>query len=134
MVLRNEADTQNTDYSVNAQNILDEVTEKSRRQQQISQSKRNMVGTVEYIVGGSRSGPSAKSIDVPSPSAGIPPGMLPQMGPGMAPRGAAAGGSVVSAVPATSGGASPYPAASSESANMTPEVRDALKDLVNKPQ
>ena len=134
MVLRNETDTQNADYSVNAQNILDEVAEKSRRQQQISQSKRTMVGSVEYIVGGSRSGPSAKSIDVPSPGAGPPPGMPPQMIPGMAPRGAAPGGSVAVAPPTGSGDSS-YPSTSaSESVPMASEVRDALKDLVNKPQ
>jgi pilus assembly protein CpaB len=138
IVLRNETDTQNADYSVNAQNILDEVTERSRRQQQ---GRKLAAGSVEFIIGGARSGPTAKSIDVAAPGAGIPPGMVPYMVPGPAPRGAApaapgAGSAAPAAAPGPSSmGGNDYGApATSGSVPMTSEVRDALKDLVNKPQ
>jgi pilus assembly protein CpaB len=136
MVLRNESDTQNADYSVNAQNILDEVTEKSRRQQQANQSRRTLAGggTVEYIVGGGRAAPTARSIEVPAPG-GVPPGMVPYMVPGPAPAGAGAPATPAQPPAQSSMGGNSYASpAESGDVPMTPEVRNALKDLVNKPQ
>jgi len=124
-VLRNETDTRNTDYSVNAQNILDEVTERSRQAKQ-KQFKRTLAGTVEYIVGGQRSGPTARAIDVPTQGTAPPQGTLPA-----APSGAAQPRSP--AAPADSGGYSNQ-GAPSEPVNMSPEIRDALKNLIDKPQ
>ncbi len=105
-VLRNEKDTVSEDFSVNAQNIFDEVTARQNN------NKRSKVGgMVEFIIGGQRSGPSAKSVDVAMPaSTGVPP-LMPKS----------------NASPAAA--ASPY-----DTNGMTPEMKSELKTLLDKPQ
>ena len=112
--LRNEKDTKSEDFSVNSQNIFDEVT---ARANQNKSKQAHVTGTVEFIVGGQRSGPSAKSVDVSVPGAGAPP-MVPSL----------VSGKQASAAPA-SGAASPY-----DSNGMTPEMKSELKNMLDKPQ
>ena len=104
-VLRNEKDLISEDFSVNAQNIFDEV---SARANQKNRSK--VGGMVEFIVGGQRSGPTAKSIDVAGPPSAPP---------------------MVSKLNASSAAAaaSPY-----DANGMSPEMKSELKTLLDKPQ
>lgn len=109
--LRNEKDTQSEDFSVNSQNIFDEVTERA--------NKRGKSGSVEFIIGGQqRSGPSSKSVDVSVPGVGAPP-LVPSLitGKQQAPTAPA---------PAA---ASPY-----DANGMTPEMKSELKSMLDKPQ
>lgn len=66
IVLRNEKDIKSIDFNVNSQSIFDEISAR------ILSDKRKKVTTeysadrsVEYIIGGQRSGPTAKSVSVP---------------------------------------------------------------------
>lgn len=108
--LRNEKDMQSVDFSVNAQNIFDEITARANQQ------KHNRVsGMVEFIVGGQRTGPSAKSVDVAvqsSPAAAGAPPLVPRV-----------------ASPSAAAGSNPY-----DANGMTPEMKSELKNLLDKPQ
>ncbi len=109
-VLRNEKDLLSEDFSVNAQNIFDEVSARA------NQKNHNRVGgMVEFIIGGQRSGPSAKSVDVAMPASmtGAPP-LVPNT---MAPKTNA------------SSGANPY-----DANGMTPEMKSELKTMLDKSQ
>lgn len=66
--LRNDKDELTEDYSVNAQNIMDEVTARARQNNKRSSPS----GMVEFIIGGQRSGPNAKSVDVQAPGSVTP--------------------------------------------------------------
>jgi pilus assembly protein CpaB len=110
--LRNEKDIASEDFSVNSQNIFDEVTARANR----SKSRQaGATGTVEYIVGGQRNGPSAKSVDMVVPVGGAAP-IVPSL-------------SGKSSSTMSSSGASPY-----DSNGMTPEMKTELKALLDKPQ
>lgn len=122
--LRNEKDELSEDFSVNAQNLMDEVSERAR------QSRRNSPsGMVEFIVGGQRSGPSARAIDVQAPSSVTPPV------PPVPPVPAAAAGQVV---PPITPAAAAKPAANAQNTagfdanGMTPEMRAELKNMLDK--
>lgn len=121
-VLRNEKDTSSADFSVDAKNIFDEIAVRARAQ------KRTVVapvsadfepGSVEFIVGGQRSGPTAKSVGVDVPfamgNAGIPPRVVPAV-PAIAPP-AAAGGNA---------------AAGPDANGLTPQMREQLKAMIEK--
>lgn len=115
--LRNEKDEKSEDFSVNAQNILDEVTAHARQQKRAT-----MAGVVEVIVGGQRSGPSAKSVDVSVPVAA-----------------AGAAGQVPALIsatpkPAAAQAAAPAAAASApyDANGLTPEMKADLKSLLDK--
>jgi pilus assembly protein CpaB len=109
-VLRNEKDTLSEDFSVNAQNIFDEVSARTN-------NKRAKVGgMVEFIVGGQHSGPTARSVDVAMPG-GVP------GAPGAPPL-----------VPRSGGSASAAAAAPYDANGMTPEMKSELKTLLDKPQ
>lgn len=130
-VLRNETDKVSEDFSVNAQNIFDEVTERTRQTQEkikLAAPKRGLAGMVEYIIGGARSGPTARSVDVPVTGA-APPGTVPYLVPGIAPpQGPAApAGAAPGVAPSTYGAPQPE-----VPPLMTPETRGALKDLLEK--
>lgn len=113
-VLRNEKDTVSEDFSVNAQNIFDEVTVRAN----MNKSKLAKVGgMVEFIVGGQRSGPSAKSIDMAMPGGGAPP-LVPNLTSGKPAARAAESGS----------------GAAYDSNGMTPEMKSELKNMLDKPQ
>lgn len=106
--LRNEKDELTEDFSVNAQNILDEVSARARQNKRSGPN-----GMVEFIVGGQRSGPNAKAIDVQAPGSVTPP--MPVV-PSIAPTAAA-------------------PAASSsgfDANGMTPEMKSELKKMLEK--
>lgn len=113
-VLRNEKDRTSTDFSVNAQNILDEISAR------VHSSKRaSMAGVIEFIVGGQRSGPTARSVDIPVPTgtaltaAAVPSAAgAPPLVPAIAPPAGAAG------VPDANG--------------LTPEMKAELKSLIEK--
>ena len=109
--LRNEKDTQSEDFSVNSQNVLDEVT---ARVNQNKSKQARASGTVEFIVGGQRSGPNAKTVDVSAPVPGAPP-LVPSLS-----------GKQASAAPAAS---SPF-----DANGMTPEMKSELKNMLDKPQ
>lgn len=73
-VLRNEKDQQHADFSVNAQNIFDEVAARSSSSKSTrtsasstSHSRASDGSSIEYIIGGQRMGsdPSARSVAVP---------------------------------------------------------------------
>lgn len=83
--LRNEKDELTEDFSVNAQNIMDEVSARAR------QNKRAVGagGMVEFIVGGQRGGPNAKAIDVPAPGSVTPSAPDTPLVPAIAPTAAA---------------------------------------------
>jgi pilus assembly protein CpaB len=104
--LRNEKDELTEDFSVNSQNILDEVSARAR------QSKRNSPsGMVEFIVGGSRSGPNAKAIDVQAPGSVTPAPVVPPIAPAAKPA---------------------APSAGLDANGMTPEMRAELKNMLEK--
>jgi pilus assembly protein CpaB len=113
--LRNEKDELTEDFSVNAQNIMDEVSQRARNSKRSGPSGSS--GMVEFIVGGQRSGPNAKAIDVQAPSSVTPP----------APAG--------TVVPPIAQAARP-PAAGSTSGldanGMTPEMKAELKNMLEK--
>jgi pilus assembly protein CpaB len=109
--LRNEKDELSEDFSVNAQNIMDEVSARARNSKRTANTGNN--GMVEFIVGGQRSGPSAKSVDVQAPTSVTPAPANPVVPP-IAPTAAA-------------------PQASGLDANgMTPEMRAELKTMLEK--
>ncbi len=117
-VLRNEKDEGNVEFSVNAQNIFDEISA------QVRNSKRtSLAGVVEYIIGGQRSGPSAKSVEVPVPESS---GYADPAAPG-----AGAPPLVPAIAPATTGSA-PAPAAAANSSGLTPAMKADLKALIEK--
>jgi pilus assembly protein CpaB len=114
--LRNEKDELTEDFSVNAQNIMDEVSARARQ----NQSKRSGPnGMVEFIVGGQRSGPNAKAIDVQAPGSVTPP--LPAAAAPVVPPIAPA------AKPATAASATGF-----DANGMTPEMKAELKNMLEK--
>ena len=119
--LRNEKDVTSEDFSVNSQNIFDEVTERANR----SKSRQpHVTGTVEFIIGGQHGGPNAKSVDVSVASAGTPSGATPMV-PSLSGK--------TSASASVSGDTTP--AATTYDANgMTPEMKSELKSMLDKPQ
>lgn len=115
-VLRNENDKGSVDFSVNAQNIFDEVSTRARNAKRTT----SLAGMVEYIIGGQRAGPALKSVDVavpgtvPGPASGAPP-LVPALAP---PR---------------ASGAIPAPAAAGYgSSDLTPQMKAELKALIEK--
>ncbi|HQR04061.1 MAG: Flp pilus assembly protein CpaB [Proteobacteria bacterium] len=111
--LRNEKDEKSEDFNVNAQNIFDEISARAKQQK-----RGTPTGMVEFIVGGQRSGPSAKSVDVAAPVA-VPGALLvPPIAPAkaVAPNNASA--------PAGPGG---Y-----DANGLTPEMKADLKSLLDK--
>lgn len=109
--LRNEKDEMSEDFSVNAQNIMDEVSARAR---QNPRSGAN--GMVEFIVGGQRSGPNAKAIDVQAPGSVTP----------STPPTATAAAPTVPAIAPT--GAPP----GFDAHGLTPEMKAELKNLLEK--
>ena len=110
--LRNEKDELTEDFSVNAQNIMDEVSARARQ----SQTKRSgPSGMVEFIVGGQRSGPNAKAVDVQAPTSVTPPAPAAPVVPPI----------TTSAKPAVN-------AAGLDANGMTPEMRAELKNMLEK--
>lgn len=109
--LRNEKDELTEDYSVNAQNLMDEVSARART----SQAKRSGPnGMVEFIVGGQRSGPNAKAIEVQAPGSVTPQApVVPPIAP--------------AAKPAASASASGF-----DANGMTPEMKAELKNMLEK--
>lgn len=109
-VLRNEKDLKSVDYSVNAQNIFDEISTRARR----NKTKKAADGSIEFIIGGQRSGPSTKSVEVAVPGA--------QAGQGLKVP-------AISPTPAvTSGGGLQIP----DSSGISPEMKAQLKTLIEK--
>jgi pilus assembly protein CpaB len=146
-VLRNEKDETSADFSVNAQNILDEISQRARN----AKKSTSLAGMVEYIIGGQRSGPSLKAVDVPVPVGGAD--STPVSGgstlvPPLEPRksaaaaAAAAGSSAAAAAVAAASGAAPTapsapaaaPASStgSDASGLTPAMKAELKTLIEK--
>ena len=124
-VLRNEKDMGSADFSVNSQNIFDEISARVRSSKRKEVAlKRAMPenktedGSVEYIIGGQRSGPTAKSVNVPVPLA------------------AASGSDLkVPAISPQAGNAvSDNAGASSQTGGngLTPEMKADLKTLIEK--
>jgi len=137
-VLRNESDKKNADFSVNAQNIFDEVAERQREAQARAPKRSMAAGTVEYIVGGNCAGPAARAVDVPTTTSNPAANAIPPLIPNPAYRG---GAPVPAPGPAPSGSASPPPPAASgtgqggsafDSAGLTPDMRSALKNMLDK--
>lgn len=120
--LRNEKDEQSVDFSVNAQNILDEISARSRRAKRASAD-----GVVEFIVGGQRSGPTAKTVDVTMPAstataartaaqvAALPPGVT-----GVPPL-----------APPPKAQAPAQAQAPADAAGLTPEMKAELKAILD---
>jgi pilus assembly protein CpaB len=118
-VLRNEKDVQSEDFSVNAQNILDEITARAR-----NNKKQAMEGTVEFIVGGQRAanGTNTKSLDVSVPGSAP---KLPGMVPALSPAGANSGASS-----AASSGANAGTPGVADANGLTPEIKAEIKSLL----
>lgn len=117
-VLRNEKDKNEADFSVNTQNILDEIAERvhdsavrASAVKRVSPRKLADAGTVEFIIGGQRAatGASAKSVEVPMP------GLNPNV-PAIAPP--AAGDPAAPAAPGANAN------------NLTPEMKAEIKKLI----
>ncbi|HTH95265.1 MAG TPA: Flp pilus assembly protein CpaB [Rhodocyclaceae bacterium] len=104
--LRNEKDQQSDDFSVNAQNIMDEISARARA----SHAASGPSGMVEFIIGGQRSGPNAKSIDVQAPSSVTPPAPVV---PPIAPQAATNGSGF-------------------DANGMTPQMKAELKNMLDK--
>lgn len=109
-VLRNENDKGSVDFSVNAQNIFDEISARARN----AKRSTTLAGAVEYIIGGQRSGPALKAVDVPVPASsaynaatGAPP-LVPAIEPPKS------------------------PAAGSDATGLTPAMKAELKALIEK--
>lgn len=111
--LRNEKDELTEDFSVNAQNIMDEVSARARQNKRSGPS-----GMVEFIVGGQRSGPNAKSVDVQAPSTVTPP--------------APPGTPLVPAIAPTAAAKPPAPSSGYDANGMTPEMKAELKNMLEK--
>jgi pilus assembly protein CpaB len=142
-VLRNEKDEGSVDFAVNAQNIFDEISQRTRNAKKAT----TLAGVVEYIIGGQRSGPSLKSVDVPVPGAagysagtGVPP-LVPAIEPqspgaaAAAAGAAAASAAVTAATRATPPAAPPAaaaPTAGSDASGLTPAMKAELKTLIEK--
>jgi pilus assembly protein CpaB len=141
-VLRNEKDEGSVDFSVNAQNIFDEISQRARN----AKRSTTLAGVVEYIIGGQRSGPSLKAVDVPVPGAadyapatGVPP-LVPAIEPRKPAAAAAAAGAAAAAaaVSAATGAAPAAPAtatattAASDASGLTPAMKAELKTLIEK--
>jgi pilus assembly protein CpaB len=127
-VLRNEKDKGSVDYSVNAQNIFDEMSARAQRSKRTSTA-----GVVEFIIGGQRSGPSAKSVDVNVPGATLAAntvgGSVPPLVPSLAPKGAAK--APAANTPAASN-AAPAAQKGVDANGLTPEMKSELKTLIEK--
>lgn len=143
-VLRNEKDEGSVDFAVNAQNIFDEISQRARN----AKKSTTVAGVVEYIIGGQRSGPSLKAVDVPVPGAagysaetGTPP-LVPAIEPQKpAAAAAAAGAAVAAAAAAAATRATQPPAAAppaatspagSDASGLTPAMKAELKTLIEK--
>jgi pilus assembly protein CpaB len=134
-VLRNQSDNKSEDYSVNAQNILDEVTEHTRNIK--SPLRRSLAGgSVEYIIGGNRSGPTAKAVDVPTNITSVPPLIPnpalygPRAGTGAQPPTTAPPPAM--SPPASSGSSdSGYSQDQTASNGLSSDQKSALRDLLN---
>jgi len=142
-VLRNEKDEGSVDFSVNAQNIFDEISQRERKAKRSS----SLAGMVEYIIGGQRSGPSLKSTDVPVPGAsgygtGNTPPLVPAIAPSNPAAAAAAAGNAAAAaaMAAADKPAAPAPArapaaaaaSGTDSSGLTPAMKAELKTLIEK--
>jgi len=146
-VLRNEKDETSADFSVNAQNIFDEISQRARN----AKKSTSLAGMVEYIIGGQRSGPSLKAVDVPVPVGGADStpvsggsSLVPPLEPrkSAAAAAAAAGSSAAAAAVAAASGAAPTapsapaaaPASStgSDASGLTPAMKAELKTLIEK--
>lgn len=129
--LRNEKDELTEDFAVNAQNILDEVSARARQ----SQRSGGPNGMVEFIIGGQRSGPNAKAVDVQAPTSVTPPSTA--VVPPIAAAGTAAAPTAPGAAvaPAAAGAAS-KPASTGTSGfdanGMTPAMKSELKNMLEK--
>lgn len=133
-VLRNEKDEGSVDFSVNAQNIFDEISQRARN----AKKSTSLAGVVEYIIGGQRSGPSLKAVDVPVPGA---PGYSAETGtpplvPAIEPQKRAAAAAATAAASAATTGAAPKPAAAPttgpDASGLTPAMKAELKTLIEK--
>jgi pilus assembly protein CpaB len=142
-VLRNEKDEGSVDFAVNAQNIFDEISQRARNAKKAT----TLAGVVEYIIGGQRSGPSLKAVDVPVPGAagygaetGTPP-LVPALEPqkpaaAAAAAGAAAASAAAAAATRAAAPAAPAapasPTAGSDASGLTPAMKAELKTLIEK--
>lgn len=118
VVLRNEKDMESVDFSVNSQNIFDEISARTRnikRKAAAMSEDKTEDGTVEIIIGGQRSGPSAKSVNVPVPVA--------ESGNGL---------KVPAISPPAAGTAAVSGDARTDSNGLTPEMKADLKTLIEK--
>jgi pilus assembly protein CpaB len=135
-VLRNESDKKESDFTVDAQNIFEEVAERKREAQaHAPRHSAIATGMVEYIVGGNRAGPAARAVDVPTTASSAAGGAIPPLIPnhnGPAPGTMAPSGSAAPSAPATSGYGAPAAGPAFDSAGMTPDMRNALKNLLDK--
>lgn len=137
--LRNEKDEGSVDFSVNAQNIFDEISQRARN----AKRSTSLAGVVEYIIGGQRSGPSLKSTDVPVPGtsaygAGGTPPLVPAIAPANPAAAAAAAGTAAAAAAMAASGnpvtppPAAAPAAGTDSSGLTPAMKAELKTLIEK--
>lgn len=118
-VLRNEKDQQSVDFSVNAQNIFDEISARQRNNKMLQRKTAiSSDGSVEFIIGGQRagSGPSTKSVDVPTPGVDSSYGLkVPAIAP-----------AAMSATPAA------HASGTSDNSGLTPDMKAELKSLIEK--
>ncbi len=119
-VLRNEKDETSADFAVNAQNILDEVSQRARNAKRAT----TLAGVVEYIIGGQRAGPSLKSVDVPVPAAS-------SYG-ALSAAAAASGVGVPPLVPAIAPAKPATAAPAADASGITPQLKAELKALIEK--
>jgi len=106
-ILRNPKDTHTSDFSVNTQNILDEIIARARH----SKHKGSVSnGSVEFIIGGERgAGTNAKAVEVAAPA----------VNPNIAAQ--------ALSVPAAGTSSSKY-----DSNGLTPKMKSELKKLIAK--
>lgn len=119
--LRNEKDQATADFSVNAQNILDEVSARARQSRQSG----GVSGMVEFIIGGQRSGPNAKSVDVQAPTSVTPPAPKTQVVPPIAANANANAQTPAAAAPQSSSSATGF-----DANGMTPEMKAEFKKML----
>lgn len=114
--LRNEKDELTEDFSVNAQNLMDEVSARARNNRRSGPN-----GMVEFIVGGQRSGPNAKAIDVQAPGSVTPP--MPAQAAVVPPIAPTAAAKPAAAAQTPSG---------LDANGMSPEMKAELKNMLEK--
>ena len=109
-ILRNPKDTHTADFSVNTQNILDEIIARARHSKHRSSVSN---GSVEFIIGGERgAGTNAKAVEVAAPASN----------PNLAAASVPAAATTAASAGTTSG--------QYDSNGLTPEMKSELKKLI----